>query len=95
MTPALPLDAVRAAIAAEDWTAAGGLLQAHAGAVLAAFPRDARAFDDASTAPWRELLARQQALAGELRQARDEAGRALAKLGQDQRGARAWARALA
>ena len=94
MTPALPVDAVGAAIAAEDWTCAAGLLQAYAQAVVAAFPREAAA-TEASAAPWRELLAQQQALSEEIRQARDEAGQALAKLGQDHRGARAWARALA
>lgn len=94
MTPALPVDAVRAAIAAEDWTCAAGLLHTHAQTVVAAFPRGAAA-TGASAAPWRELLAQQQALAEEIRKARDEAGQALAKLGQDQRGARAWARALA
>lgn len=93
MTPALPVDAVRAAIGGEDWTCAAELLHAHGQAVLAAFPRQAAT--DASAAPWRELLAQQQALAEEIRQARDAAGQALAKLGQDQRGARAWARALA
>lgn len=93
MIPALPAAQVRAAIAAEDWDLAGTLLDGHGAAVTAAcatfgvghVPREA----------WLELLDAQGALAEEIRSARDEAVRALDKLGQDQRGARAWLKALA
>lgn len=93
MIPVLPGDRIRAAIAAEDWALATDLLQAHerrvAGALAAV---DARS---EPSAPWRELLAAQNLLVEELAAARSGVARALEKLGQDQRGARAWRRALA
>lgn len=93
MIPALPADQVRAAIAADDWALAGRLLREHDAAVAAACA------SPGSAALPREqlqaLLDAQRALAGEIRAARDEAARALEKIGQDQRGARAWQRALA
>lgn len=93
MIPALPVAEVRAAIAAEDWDLASALLRDHGEAVV----RVAASVDFSSTphAPWLELLDAQQALTEEIRQARDEVVRAMDKLGQDQRGARAWAQALA
>jgi hypothetical protein len=50
--------------------------------------------DTAPREPWMALLNAQRALAEEIRIARDQAASALAKLGQDQRGARAWHKAL-
>lgn len=93
MIPVLPADQVRAAIAADDWALAGALLRDHDAAVAAACadPEFARIPREALQA----LLDAQRALANEIRAARDEAARALDKLGQDQRGARAWAQALA
>jgi hypothetical protein len=93
MIPALPADGVRAAIAAEDWDLASELLQAHEGAVVAALA--GIDLDTAPRAPWLELLAAQRALAAELVAAREDVAHALARLGQDQRAARAWMRALA
>ncbi|MGY1407992.1 hypothetical protein ACW5EG_00205 [Luteimonas sp. A611] len=93
MTPVLPVVEVRAAIAAEDWTLATALLQAHGAAVAAALATVD--FNKTPHAPWLELLDAQQALTDEIRQARDEVMRAIGKLGQDQRGARAWQQALA
>lgn len=93
MIPLLPADEVRAAISAEDWELASGLLQAHDGRVVAAL--SGVDFTTEPRAPWVDLLAAQRALAAELLAARDEVARALGKLGQDQRGARAWQRALA
>lgn len=93
MIPVLPDGRIRAAIAAEEWNLATELLEDHDRAVLQAL-----AAIDSTTeppGPWRELLAAQKVLVAELLAARDDVGRALEKLGQDQRGARAWLRALA
>lgn len=93
MIPVLPADQVRAAIAADDWELAGSLLREHDAAVAAACA--APEFAQAPREALQALLEAQRALADEIRAARDEAARALDKLGQDQRGARAWAQALA
>ncbi|MDH5834956.1 hypothetical protein [Luteimonas kalidii] len=93
MIPVLPVDEVRAAIAADAWDHATALLQAHDRAVIAAV--STVDFSTQPQAPWRALLAAQQALAAEIQAARDEVGRALDRLGHDQRGARAWLRELA
>lgn len=93
MIPVLPTGEIRAAIAAEDWDLATELLEVHDRTVATAL-----AGVDLSTepqGPWRELLAAQKALVAELLAAREDVARALDKLGQDQRGARAWLRALA
>ncbi len=91
--PPLPTEAMRAAIRAEDWPRAAGLLEAHRRAIAQALLQ--ADFSRESTAPWHDLLAAQRALGGELAEARDRAAGALAKLGQDLRGARAWLRELA
>jgi len=93
MIPVLPVAEVRAAIAAEDWALATALLQAHGAAVAEALA--AVDFSTTPREPWLELLDAQQALTQEIHHARDEVVRALDKLGQDQRGARAWQQALA
>src|SRR5690606_24000890 len=91
--PVLPVDGIRAAIAADAWDRATALLRADDRAVVAAV--SAVDFSTRPQAPWRTLLDAQQALAAEVQAARDEVGRSLNKLGQDQRGARAWLRELA
>ena len=93
MIPALPVAGVRAAIADEDWDLADALLRDHHAAVIAACAGPG--FAAAPRGPWQALVEAQRALADEIRSARDEAGRALDKLGQDKRGARAWRQALA
>lgn len=93
MIPALPADQVRAAIAADDWELAGALLREHDAAVAAACA--APDFVHAPREALEALLDAQRALADEIRAARDETLRLLEKLGQDQRGARAWQKALA
>lgn len=93
MIPVLPVAGVRAAIAAEDWDLASALLRDHGDAVVQALA--SVDFSREPHAPWQDLLDAQQALTEEIRQARDEVMRTIDKLGQDQRGARAWAQALA
>ncbi len=93
MIPVLPGGQIRAAIAAEDWDLATELLEVHDRAVATALATvDMR---NEPPGPWRELLAAQKALVEELLAARTDVAQALEKLGQDQRGARAWLRALA
>lgn len=93
MIPPLPVAEVRAALATDDFDGAGSLLERHHHAVRAALA----GIDLSNTplAPWQALLATQQALAAEIRQARDEAAAAIDKIGRDQRGARAWQQVLA
>ena len=93
MVPVLPTTQVRDAIAADDWTLASCLLGQHQQALAAALAKIDLATE--SLAPWRELLLAQRTLQDEIREARDRAAQALAKLGHDQRGARAWLRELA
>lgn len=91
--PSLPAEWIRAAIDAHDWPRATALLAEHQRALaeslaavdLAAIPHE----------PWLGLLRDQRALLDELRDARNTVGAALARLGEDHRGARAWLRELA
>lgn len=88
--PALPVAPLRAAIASGDWTLASQLLDQHHHATsvaLAARGHDAPAGEPAE---WVELLVAQRAMLEEIRTARDAAERALAELGQQHRGARAY-----
>jgi len=91
MIPALPVAAIREAIARDDWGAAEALLAAHEAELRAAF-------DDGSSAEtrcresWLQLLSAQRDLVDELRAARDEAGRALDRLARDRRGVAAYLR---
>ena len=82
--PILPAEDIRTAVAAGDWTGASALIAGHDVAVRAAFidppKEDARA---AMT----DLLAEQQALMLELRQQRDAAAEALARLQRERRAA--------
>lgn len=93
MIPNLPTAEIHAAIEACDWPHAATLLATHqrevtealAAADLATTPRE----------PWLNLLHAQRALLDELRLARDDVESAMARLGRDHRGARAWLRELA
>lgn len=89
MTPALPTAAIREAVASGDWDAADALIAAHEAELRAAFadgsPAEARCRES-----WIELLAAQRGLIEELRAARDDAGRALDRLGRDRRGVSAY-----
>jgi hypothetical protein len=82
--PILPADDIRTAVASGDWTRATALVAGHDTAVRAAFidppKEDARA---AMT----DLLAEQQQLMLELRQQRDAAAEALARLQRERRAA--------
>lgn len=89
----LPAARIRTAIACDDWELATGLLGEHHHALVSALAKADLA--DEPIGPWRELLLEQRSLIGELQAARAEAGQALAKLGHDHRGARAWLRELA
>ena len=91
--PDLPVEDVRAAIAAEDWDAAAALLDAHHGEIVFALAKvDLKVV---ARQPWLDLLAAHGVLIEELRVARDAASAELARLGHGRRGANAWLRALA
>ncbi len=91
--PELPADAVRAAIAAEDWDTAASLLESHHGEIVLALAKvDLKVV---ARQPWLDLLAAHGVLIEELRAARDAASEELARLGHGRRGANAWLRALA
>ncbi len=91
--PVLPVDEVRAAIAADDWALADALLARHHEQVAAVVRESESPLRN--DALWLDLLRRQNALLGELREARDGAGAGLARLQADRRGANAWLRELA
>lgn len=91
--PVLPVDEVRAAIAGDDWSLAGTLLAQHH-VQLAAIVREAGS-PLRNDSLWLDLLRQQHALLDELREARDGAEAALARLHSDRRGANAWLRELA
>jgi hypothetical protein len=82
--PILPADDIRTAVAAGDWTRASTLVAGHDAAVRAAFIDPPK--DDARAA-MTDLLAEQQALMLELRQQRDAAADALARLQRERRAA--------
>lgn len=87
--PALPAQAIRDCIAADDFNGAAALLADHEAALRTAFegePDVAKSCRDA----WLDLLAAQRGLVEELRTARDEAGRALDRLGRERRGVAAY-----
>ena len=81
--PILPAEDIRTAVAAGDWTGASALIAGHDVAVRAFIdpPKD-----DARAA-MTDLLAEQQALMLELRQQRDAAAEALARLQRERRAA--------
>ena len=86
--PILPADDIRSAVASGDWARASALVAGHDALVRAAFvdPRKENALDDARAA-LTDLLAGQQALMLELRQQRDAAAEALARLQRERRAA--------
>lgn len=86
---ALPVDAIRQAIRDGDWDAAHALLAEHEAALRNAFEGGSAA-ETACRASWLELLAAQRAMIDELRGARDEASRALDRMGRDRRGMAAY-----
>jgi len=86
--PTLPEAEVRAAMNAQQWEVAFGLLAEHDRAL-----RDALGSADlsqASAAPWRDLLAQQNALLDDLIVLRDETAAILARMGRERRGALAY-----
>lgn len=89
MIPALPVAAIREAIARDDWAAAEALLAGHEDELRAAFEDESQA-EARCRESWLQLLAAQRDLIDELRTARDEAGRALDRLGRDRRGVAAY-----
>jgi hypothetical protein len=89
MIPALPVEAIRAAIAADDWAAAEALMAEHEAALRGACTPDSLGEAGCRDA-WLQLLGAQRALMEELRTARDEAGRALDRLSRDRRGVAAY-----
>ena len=91
--PVLPVDDVRAAIAADDWALADTLLARHheqLAAIVLQFTSPLR-----NDSLWLDLLRQQNALLDELREARDGVETAIARLHADRRGANAWLRELA
>lgn len=91
--PALPVDAVRAAIAVDDFDEAMRLLDVHHGAIVWALSHV-----DLKTSPrqpWLDLVAGHAALVEEMTTARDAASALLAQCARDRRGAAAWMRELA
>jgi hypothetical protein len=89
MIPALPVDAIRAAIAQDDWATAEGLMLEHE-AALRATCTHASVAEARCREAWMQLLGAQRDLMDELRTARDEAGHALDRLGRDRRGMAAY-----
>lgn len=91
MSLRLPVEAIRAALAASDWEAAHALLGEHE-AELRALLDGGDAAVERNREALLELLGAQRAMIEELRTARDEAGRSLEQLGDGRRGIAAYAR---
>jgi hypothetical protein len=91
--PVLPVDAIRQAMAANDWPQAAELLAMHQHELAGALSRIDWA--KADRGPWMDLLLAQRQLIAEIETQRDRVGIALARLHDDHRGARAWLRELA
>ncbi|MGQ4584396.1 hypothetical protein [Lysobacter sp. F60174L2] len=92
MIPALPLARVKQAMEAGDWDRASALLTEHERTVretIATAPPDAR-----NREAWLGLLHAQRELVEQLSAARNEAGSALQRLRQANRGAAAYKGAL-
>ena len=86
--PALPEAQVRAAMHAQHWEVAIELLADHDRVLRQAL--ESVDFSQASAEPWRELLAQQQSLLGDLVVMRDETAAILARMGRERRGALAY-----
>ena len=87
--PALPVAQIRACIAASDFDGATALLAEHETHLRAAFETGSDAEKGCRQA-WLDLLAAQRGLIEELRGARDEAARALDRMGRDRRAVNAY-----
>ncbi|MGO4220272.1 hypothetical protein AB4Y64_00185 [Lysobacter sp. TAF61] len=93
VVPTLPVVEVRAAIAAEDWSLADALLEQYHLDLVASLRKAGSPLP--ADGPWLDLLRQQDELIAELRSACDATELAIARLGADRRGARAWLRELA
>lgn len=89
MIPALPVDAIREAVARDDWATADVLLAEHEAALRASCTADSVA-EAGCRDGWLQLLAAQRGLVEELRSARDGAARELDRLGRERRGVAAY-----
>ena len=89
MIPALPVTAIRQAVADGEWDTVDALLSQHE-AELRAAGADGSIAETRCRESWIELLGAQRAMIEELRAARDEAGAALERLGRDRRGVTAY-----
>ena len=92
VVPRLPAVQLRDAIEAHDWLRATELLAEHQRELAEALA----ALDPTSMVRehWLDLLLAQRAMLGELHTARAKVMTALARLGEEHRGARAWLREL-
>ncbi len=88
--PQLPTAQLRAAIEMADWATASQLLDQHHHETTRALGARAEWASDDAPADWVELLVAQRAMLEEIRVARDATEQALAELGQQHRGARAY-----
>jgi len=88
VVPALPEAQVRAAMHAQQWDVAIELLADHDRVLRSAL--DCVDLSQISAEPWRELLAQQNALLGDLVVMRDETAAILARMGRERRGALAY-----
>jgi len=88
IVPALPEAEVRAAMHAQQWEVAIGLLAEHDRVLREAM--ESADLSQLSAQPWRELLEQQNALLGDLVVMRDETAAILARMGRERRGALAY-----
>jgi hypothetical protein len=86
---ALPVEAIHDAIGRSDWAAAEALLADHETQLRAAF-ESAPSTAARDRSAWLDLLAAQRALIQHLSAARDEAARAMERLGHDRRAVNAY-----
>ena len=87
--PALPVAAIRACIADGDFDGANALLSDHEAQLRETFDSGSAA-ERGCRESWLELLAAQRGLIEELRNARDEAAKALDRMGRDRRAVNAY-----
>ena len=87
--PSLPVEAIRAAMARGDYDGAHALLVEHESHLRSALD-DGSFAAQGSRQAWLDLVEAQRLLIEERRGARDEAGRALDRLGRDRRGMSAY-----
>lgn len=86
---ALPVDAIRDAIRDGDFDAAHALIEAHEARLRDAL-EGGTAAEKGCREAWMDLLAAQRGLIEELRTARDDAARALERMGRDRRAVSAY-----